>query len=215
MLVDAHVEKVKTSLAGLVDREVIRQLTAGIIGADVELAPVSAPPTGAGDGTVLEIDYELMYVTDLLGASPFTHYLIRGYGGTTATTHDAGDVITYDPVFSRHRILTEMQQAIESFDSNIYKVTTVDLTFDKGDRLTDLTGATGDVLQILDARRADRDGAEIGTFDLPLDLLPNMSTADFPSGWAVRITDGSMFDQDQVVRVTYAKRYGAADHAAA
>jgi len=211
MLVDDHVAAIRTKLSGG-GREIIRFLDPAINASVNTLTPATEPPAGTGDGTILEIDYELLYVFEADTSSPYTLSVSRGYGGTTAAAHDLNDLITFDPLIGKQRILDTIHGAIDAFDAGIYKVTTTTVTFQRGERLADLTGATGTVRRIIDAHRADEEGGDVQTWDLGLQLLRNQSTSLFPSGYALRIPAGS-YDEDTSVRVTYATSYTATDHA--
>ena len=103
------VDRVAVDLAGTTGREIIRQLATGITAAAANLDTTSDAPSSTNDGTLIEIDQELMYVT---GYSPsggvYTHSVIRGYGGSTAAAHDAGALVRYNPSVPKARVLAAM-----------------------------------------------------------------------------------------------------------
>jgi hypothetical protein len=203
---------VRQGLVGLVDGELVRLLDSGIDGTTQVFDPLTEPPGGVGDGTVVELDYELLYLFSIDSTSPWTHQAIRGYNGTTPEPHTASTLIHYSPAFPRQRILTEMHDAIGAFDTNIYRVAQTVVTFPARSNVADLAGAVGrNVLSVSDVQRPVTSGsAVVGIEEPKLELLVDATA--FPSGYAVRIYDGYVYGEDTQVNVSYAYRYSADDH---
>jgi|TARA_R110000764_G_scaffold195093_1_gene280334 hypothetical protein len=56
-------------------------------------------------GVIIEVNTELMYVTSVTST---TISVMRGYGGSTAATHIAGDLVRVSPKFPAHRIISSL-----------------------------------------------------------------------------------------------------------
>ena len=136
---------------------------------------------GFRTGSVFELGSEMFYVWD---AQPSTKTLTveRGYLGTTAASHSSGAVLTLNPRFPRQQMLDSVNADIDDLSSTangLFRVVTVDLTYNGSDRQIDIT-SSGTILELLDVRLrylAD---------DFPVihssRLQTGLPTADFPSG---------------------------------
>ena len=74
-------------------------------------------------GTIIEIGQELMICTEL-NAVTNSITVTRGARGTTATTHDAGDVIKITPQFPRVNVFNAVKDQIENLYPTLYAVET-------------------------------------------------------------------------------------------
>lgn len=89
------------------------------------------------EGSMLQIDFELMPVWTLSGS---TVTVERGDFGSTPTAHLAGDIIEVDPIFTRQRVLRAIQAEIQSLsdEPGIWTPTIVDLTLAASTEVYDL-----------------------------------------------------------------------------
>jgi len=74
-------------------------------------------------GTIIEIGQELMICTEL-NAVTNSITVTRAARGTTATTHDAGDVIKITPQFPRVNVFNAVKDQIENLYPTLYAVET-------------------------------------------------------------------------------------------
>jgi len=65
-------------------------------------------------GVVIEINAELMYVIQV---SSTTISVLRGYGGSTATTHTDQDIVRVSPKFPTHRIISSINDDLADISS--------------------------------------------------------------------------------------------------
>lgn len=154
------------------------------------------------NGSVIQIDYELMLV---IGVSGTTLTVVRGFLGTTAATHTDGTLVEIEPRWPRQSVLDALEEEIRSWPPDVHQIATTDVTFPSGSSTVDFTGTSGvEVYRVLDASvLADR---STRVRRLRVDLLTDQATAAFPTGNALRIRDGLVYGTATTVRV----RYGAA-----
>jgi hypothetical protein len=108
---------------------------------------------GLRTGSVFEIESELFYVWD---ANPATKTLTveRGYAGTTAASHASGTIVTLNPRFPRAQMLDALNADLDDLSSTangLFRVVTVDLTYNGSDRQINITNS-GTILELLDVR---------------------------------------------------------------
>lgn len=136
---------------------------------------------GLRAGSVCEIGSELVYIWQADSATK-TLTVERGYGGTTAASHSSGAIIVLSPRFPRSFMLDAVNAELDDLSSTangLFRVVTVDLTYNGSDRQIDITGS-GLILELLDVRlRYESD-------DHPVihstRLQTGLPTSDFPSG---------------------------------
>jgi hypothetical protein len=143
---------------------------------------------GFREGSVLEIDSELMYIWSSV---PSTKTLVveRGYDGTTAAAHTAGANTVVNPRFPRQQMLDALNADLDDLSSTmngLFHVVAQDISYNGTDRQINLTSASG-VIDLLDVR------LRYLASDYPMirkvRLQRNLPTADFASGIAI------VFDQ--------------------
>ena len=159
---------------------------------------------GVREGGVFEIGQELFYVWTTNSTSK-TAVVERGFGGTTASTHDAGAIVTVNPRFPRHRVMNQLNADLADLSSpmnGLFQMKTVDVAYNGSDRMVDLAGATN-IIDLYDVRLRYLND------DYPVirsvRLLRDMPTSDFASGNAL------VFDSPVragSVRVIYKAAYG-------
>lgn len=165
-------------LAGTVEE---RNKLATTIDSDDTTVVCSYDIGGLRTGTVFEIESELFYVWD---SSPSAKTLTveRGYAGTTPASHTSGAVITVAPRFPRVQMLDAVNAELDDLSSTangLFRVVTVDLTYNGSDRQIDITGS-GTIIELLDVR------LRYLSDDYPVihsaRLQTGLPTSDFASG---------------------------------
>ena len=151
-----------TTVATILNRA-SRQMLAGVVEERNKLATsIDSDDTavvctydigGFRTGSVFELGSEMFYVWD---AQPSTKTLTveRGYLGTTAASHSSGAVLTLNPRFPRQQMLDSVNADIDDLSSTangLFRVVTVDLTYNGSDRQIDIT-SSGTILELLDVR---------------------------------------------------------------
>lgn len=197
------------STAGSLIERVQRQLLSGVVEERNKLAiGVDSSTTqfvfdyelsGLRAGTVFEIGSELLYVWEAVGGTK-TLTVERGYAGSTAASHLAGDVATVNPRFTKSQMLDALNQDIDDLSSpvnGLFRPVVTSFNYNGSDRQVNLTGATN-VIDLIDVRvrYLSDDYPHIRGVRLQRDL----PTSDFASGYAI------VFDEDCVagqLRVRY------------
>ncbi len=154
---------------------------------------------GFRPGSVFELESELLYIWESNTATK-TLTVERGFNGTTAASHSSNVLATLNPRFPRGQMFDSLNADIDDLSSTangLFKVTTVNLTYNGSDRQINLTSATS-VLELIDVR------LRYSADDFPVirgtRLQRDLPTTDFASGFAV------VFDepvQSGTLRVRY------------
>ena len=136
------------------------------------------------DNTVFQVGTELVYVGEV-NSSAKTATVERGHGGTTASSHDVGDIVTHNPRFPRHTVLNQLNAELADLSSpmnGLFQIKTLDVSYNGSDRMVNLTGVT-DMIDLYDVRYRYLND------DYPIvrnvRLLRDMPTTDFASGFAL------------------------------
>lgn len=199
------------STAGALLDRVQRQLLSGTVEERNKLAvAVDADDTsfvmtyelgGLRDGTVFEVDSELIYIWQATSGTK-TLIVERGYAGTTPASHAQDAIVTLNPRFTKAQMLEALNQDIDDLSSpvnGLFRVVSTSLTYNGADRQIDLTGATN-VIDLIDVR------VRYLSDDYPVirgvRLQRDLPTSDFASGFAI------VFD-DECVAGTIRVRYKA------
>ena len=183
-------------LSGIVEER--NKLAATITSSDTSIT-MSYDLNSLRSGMVFEIDSELMYIWEA-SISSKTLIVERGYAGTTATSHTAGAVATSNPRFPKSQMLDALNADIDDLSSpvnGLYRVLTLDLTYNGSDRAIDLTGVTN-IIDIMDVRL--RYLADDYPVIRSVRLQRNLPLSDFPSGFALVFDESVMAG---TIRVTY------------
>ena len=186
------------STAGAVLTRASRQLLSGTVEERNKLATtVTSADTsivlsydlgGFREGSVIEIESELMYVWESATATK-TLTVERGYDGTTAAAHTAGALATVNPRFPRQQMLDALNSDVDDLSSTVnglFRVVAQDISYNGSDRQLNITSATG-IIDLLDVRL--RYLADDYPVIRNVRLQRNLPTADFASGFAI------VFDQ--------------------
>jgi hypothetical protein len=182
------------STAGAVLTRASRQLLSGTVEERNKLATtVTSADTsivlsydlgGFREGSVIEIESELMYVWESATATK-TLTVQRGYDGTTAAAHTAGALATVNPRFPRQQMLDALNSDIDDLSSTVnglFRVVAQDISYNGSDRQLNITSATG-IIDLLDVRL--RYLADDYPVIRNVRLQRNLPTADFASGFAI------------------------------
>jgi hypothetical protein len=108
---------------------------------------------GLRTGSVFEIESELFYIWESNTATK-TLTVERGYAGTTAASHASGTLVTLSPRFPRAQMLDALNSDLDDLSSTangLFRVVTVDLTYNGSDRQINITNS-GTILELLDVR---------------------------------------------------------------
>ena len=99
-------------------------------------------------GAIIEINQELMF-SKALNTVTNEITVERGARGTTATTHDAGDVIKIAPAFPRKNVFEAVSDQIKNLYPTLFAVETIELTASTGYKLLGTHGSDGDTYNYL------------------------------------------------------------------
>ena len=189
------------STAGALLDRVSRQLLSGTVEERNKLAAtvdsddtsfvMSYDLAGLRAGTVFEIGTELCYVWEASTGSK-TLVVERGYLGTTAAAHSAGDIAVINPRFPKAQMLDALNQDIDDLSSpanGLFRVITQDVSYNGSDRQVNLTSATS-VIDLIDVRL--RYLADDFPVIRRVRLQRDLPTADFASGFALVFDESVM-----------------------
>ncbi len=182
------------STAGALITRASRQLLSGTVEERNELATtVTSADTsivltydlgGFREGSVIEIESELMYVWESATATK-TLTVQRGFDGTTAVAHTAGALAVVNPRFPRQQMFDALNADIDDLSSTVnglFRVVAQDISYNGTNRQINLTSATK-VIDLLDVR------LRYLSTDFPVirkvRLQRDLPTADFASGLAI------------------------------
>lgn len=165
-------------------------------------------PTQIGPGSVLAIDSELLYVLNVDAASKLAT-VVPGYLGTTPANHAVNAFVEVDSRVPKAALIDYAQQEVASWGSQLFRVAQVDIAVSHLERTYELDADS--IYFILGARVSPlATEIEEGTWSwsgdawprVEANLLRRMPTGDFPSSFAVQLTQ---FPRNtSTVRVAYA-----------
>lgn len=188
-------------LAGVVEER--NKLAASCNSSDTTLT-MSYALGSLRENTVFEIGSEMMFVWEANSTSK-TVTVERGYGGSTAAAHTAGDIATVNPRFPRGQMLTALNAELNDLSSplnGLFQIKTVDISYNGSDRMVNLTGVTN-MIDLYDVRYRYLND------DYPVvrnvRLLRDMPTTDFASGFVLAFDS---YVRSGTVRVIYKAPYG-------
>ena len=197
-----------TTVATVLNRA-SRQMLAGVVeernklSATINSSATSVVTTydlgGLRAGSVFEIDSELFYVWEA-NTSTKTLTVERGYAGTTAASHSLGAVITLGPRFPRAQMLDALNAELDDLSSTangLFKVTSVNLSYNGSDRQINVTSATN-IIDLLEVRL--RYLADEYPVIAAVRLQRDLPTTDFASGFSIVLDEPVLAG---TLRVTY------------
>lgn len=183
------------------------QVTAlnGAITATDTTVPIVSVETGLGTGMV-EVGDELMYVQSVDTDAGSLTLLPKGRGwrGTPATAHEAGDTVVVSPLVPRYRVKKALNDAIAGMWPVVFGVATNEFTYDSGTLAWSLPA---EAEMILAVRYKDLNGDWRDAHSW--EVVNSVNTADFATGSALRIT--SAIPSGATVQVVYGKRPSTLD----
>lgn len=168
-------------LSGTVEER--NKLAATVTSSDTSIV-LSYDLGGFREGSIIEIESELMYVWEAASATK-TLTVQRGFDGTTAAAHTSGVLAIVNPRFPRQQMLDALNSDIDDLSSTVnglFRVVAQDITYNGTDRQINLTSATK-IIDLLDVRL--RYLANDYPVIRKVRLQRNLPTADFASGFAV------------------------------
>lgn len=158
---------------------------------------------GIGEGVVLGVDTELVYVTSVPTSTTAT--VIRAYGGSTAASHATAAEVIVNPKWSRYQIFNALNDSIGVLSGEgLWAFTPVDHTWNPAITSYNLTSATA-VEDVYEVRWRTR-GSTKEWVRVPQDqwhLDRHASTSDFASGFAVQIDNGDVIPSGTSLRIIY------------
>lgn len=204
-----------TTAATVIDRT-LRQLLSGTVEPRNKLASsinssatsitVTYPLEGLRASQICEIGSELMYIWSVDSGTK-TIVVERGFNGSTAASHSAGDVIIVNPRFPRAQMLEAINDEMADLSSpmnGLFQIKTVDIDYNGSDIMIDLDGVTS-IIDLLTV------SVRYMTDDYPVArkvrLIRDVPTDDFPSGYALRFDQGVFPGR---LRIVYKAPYVAA-----
>ena len=167
------------------------------------IAVTGAQMTSLQPGNILSVDMEVLYVT---AYTPGTVTVIRGWNGSTATSHAAGATYYINPRYTRFDIgiaLNDELRDLSTPDNGLFRVGTALITYNYVFRGYDLADVPSEYLEI--KRISYR-------LPNPQRAFPrinrwreerNLTDAVFPSGNALILNDGKGGYPGQPMQVTY------------
>lgn len=103
---------------------------------------LSSEISGIQQGSVIEIEDELMYVRSADSGTK-TATVIRGYEGSTAATHTSGVAVVVNPKFSRLGLLDMLNDALDDLSGEgLFTMNSLELTYTSSREGYNLTGLT-------------------------------------------------------------------------
>ena len=151
------------------------------------LSITGAPASGIVTGVIIEVDIEAMYVTAVSGTAVS---VIRAYGGSSAASHTAGDIVRVSPKFPAYRIMDALNDDLRDLstpDNGIFQMKTTSFTYNASQDGYNLAGLSSeDVQSIYSVTYADPIPVEAREPEInSWKLKRNRDTAAFTSGMAL------------------------------
>jgi hypothetical protein len=202
---DTLVERTRSRLnAGARDR--LNVLAAGIDSDDTTITVTYDPDVNLTAGTVIELGYEQLMV---LAVSDTTLTVQRAWGTTTAAAHDADELISIEPRFTRASILDALIGELRTLPQGIFAVDSVEVTFPAYTNTVEFPVTSPDVYRVLDAVRVDTVDEVLRRPRLR--LIRDADPSTYGAGYAIALSDGTVYTMATTVRVTYAAQLATLD----
>lgn len=175
------------------------RLSAGVTDTDTVLT-FDFDMGGIIAGATISIGLEEMMVWTVTATSA---EVARGQGGSTAAVHAAGDLVRVKPKMSPFAILQALNEDLLDLSAQgLYRVRTVEVTYDGNTAAYNLTGVT-DITDIIDVTFDAIDGTSrwVSIPRAGWRLKRGLPTADFASGLAFTLNSYAM--PGQPINITY------------
>ena len=191
--------------------EELNRLEGAIGPSDLALA-VEFDAGGIAPGSTISVGLEEMHVWALSGQ---TLEVQRGMNGSTPAAHADGAVVTVRPKFSDFRIFRALNDDLLDLSSptnGLFRVETVEATYNAARNAYDLTGATN-VFGVLDVWYENLGSSGNWSRLNQWRWLSDVPTSDFASGNAVFLDEGADPGRSLLIRfkTTYGQLVTAAD----
>lgn len=152
---------------------------------DVTTITVEDTPAGVKSGTIIEIEYEQMYVRSV-DDNDLT--VLRGHNGTTAAAHSSGEIVRVSPSYYGLDIFHAIQDEFASLNgTGLVQFHTVELTHTSTGYLYDSELPTTTEHLFLSKAVWQQSSTYEKWRPLRAELMKDMDTDDFPSGSAIAI----------------------------
>jgi hypothetical protein len=178
-------------------REVYNEIRSAVTDEDTAVT-FAHEVTAIAPGAVLGVGLEEMYVWQI-DPTATTAEVKRGWGGTTATALDGGELVVVNPKFSRARALRAINNEIRAVSGDLWQIKTVELAASAVAQTYNLT-APGllDVYQVFfDAVGPENFWPELFGWQ----LRRAQDTDEYASANALRFNE--MLDPGRQIRVVY------------
>lgn len=153
-------------------------------------------------GSVLEVDFELMYVLEWNGNTR-TATVIRGHSGTTAHSLDANDVARVNPRVSHVAMLDAIREELRSWDDRVFNVEADTLSFGSSDSGINVTPTATEIYRVLQAHVVPN-SANAPYKTITIELRRDEDATMFAGGWSAHLPPGMRFGEATTVHVLYA-----------
>jgi hypothetical protein len=176
----------------------VTSLNADISDTDTTIVVDDASGLSAG---IIEIGEELVWVRSVDETSNTVQTLPngRGWRGTQASAHVAGEMIAVAPAVPRSAVIREINNTLRAIYPSLFAVTTTEFTYDDMTRLA--WDIPAEAVNVLDVRRRDQYGNWLTVPEWSVEH--SLNTTDHPTGSALRLR-GVQFGYD--VQVVYGKK---------
>ncbi len=170
--------------------EQLNRLSAAI-NASVQTFVTTYALSGIQAGAVVSIDLEDILILQVNTTTSTVSDAQRGWNGTTAASHAINAIVTVNPKFTNFRVLEALNNDLLDLsapDNGLYRIQTIDLTFNPVKYGYDLAGAT-DIISIAEVRfrmpGPTRTWPLIKNYALTRDMPTTGTFGDFPSGFGL------------------------------
>jgi hypothetical protein len=190
------IDEVITSLQGYgTANDQVVTLTSDMLGGDLTMQVDDSDSISRG---LVEIDEEIVYVTDADNGTVTIPAFGRGFKGTTAAAHAAGSPVWVAPTWPRAAVAREINNTIKSLYPSLFGVATVELTSTTATWQYGLPAECERVLAV-EWRYNYPDG---WTTVKSWESVFSANTTDFPTGRSLLI--GEPLPTNGKIHVTYA-----------
>lgn len=179
----------RSLLSGVVEER--NKLSSAVVSTEQTSMVMTYELSGFRPGAVFELGSELIYIWSATSGTK-TLEVERGYMGTIPTTHSAGAIATLSPRFPVAQMFDAFNQDVDDLSSpvhGLFRVVSVDLTYNGSDRQIDIVGSTT-IIDLIDVRLRYLND------DYPLirgvRLQRELPTSNFSSGNALVFDEGTM-----------------------
>lgn len=184
-----------TTTADLIERtrrhvggpETLNQIA--VVGDAATTVTLRRPLRNVGQGTLLSVGLETMYVWDIVDEAGRVLEVRRGHERSDPAAHPDGELVRVAPPHTDRAMLDAINEDLNSLSgAGLYQMKTLTLTASGSTRTYDLAADVQDVYAVLlDTDTTANTWPEVSSWV----WWPSMSTGEFPSGNALRIDSGT------------------------